>query len=54
MSGASSARSIVAPLSIPDTVQAQIQSAIIFGITAALYGEITLKDGRVERTNFDS
>ena len=38
----------------PDTVQAQIQSAIIFGITAALYGEITLKDGRVEQTNFDN
>jgi isoquinoline 1-oxidoreductase subunit beta len=38
----------------PDTVRAQIQSAIIFGITAALYGEITLKDGRVEQTNFDS
>ncbi len=31
----------------PDTIQAQIQSAIMFGITAALYGEITLKDGRV-------
>jgi isoquinoline 1-oxidoreductase beta subunit len=38
----------------PDTVRAQIQSAINFGITAALYGEITLKDGRVEQTNFDS
>ena len=38
----------------PDTVQAQIQSAIMFGITAALHGEITLKDGRVEQTNFDS
>jgi isoquinoline 1-oxidoreductase subunit beta len=38
----------------PDTVQAQIQSAIIFGITAALHGEITLKDGRVEQTNFDT
>jgi isoquinoline 1-oxidoreductase beta subunit len=38
----------------PDTVQAQIQSGIIFGITAALYGEITLKHGRVEQTNFDS
>src|SRR4029077_2990162 len=37
----------------PDTVQAQIQSAIIFGITAALHGQITLKDGRVEQTNFD-
>ncbi len=38
----------------PDTVRAQIQSAIIFGVTAAFYGEITLKDGRVEQTNFDS
>jgi isoquinoline 1-oxidoreductase subunit beta len=38
----------------PDTVQAQIQSGIMFGITAALYGEITLKDGRVEQTNFDT
>ncbi len=38
----------------PDTVQAQIQSAIIFGITAALHGEITLKNGRVEQTNFDT
>jgi isoquinoline 1-oxidoreductase beta subunit len=35
-------------------VQAQIQSGIIFGATAALHGEITLKDGRVEQTNFDS
>jgi isoquinoline 1-oxidoreductase subunit beta len=38
----------------PDTVRAQIQGAIIFGITAALHGEITLKDGRVEQTNFDT
>lgn len=38
----------------PDTVQAQIQSAVMFGITAALYGEITLKDGRVEQANFDT
>jgi len=38
----------------PDTVQAQIQSGIIFGATAALYGEITLKGGRVEQTNFDT
>jgi isoquinoline 1-oxidoreductase beta subunit len=38
----------------PDTVQAQVQSAINFGITAALYGEITLKDGRVEQSNFDT
>jgi isoquinoline 1-oxidoreductase beta subunit len=38
----------------PDTVQAQVQSGIIFGATAALYGEITLKDGRVEQSNFDT
>jgi isoquinoline 1-oxidoreductase beta subunit len=38
----------------PDTVRAQIQSAIVFGISAALYGEITLKNGRVQQTNFDS
>jgi len=36
----------------PDTVRAQIQSAIMFGVTAALYGAITLKDGRVEQSNF--
>jgi isoquinoline 1-oxidoreductase beta subunit len=36
----------------PDTVEAQIQSAAIFGITAALHGQITLKDGRVEQSNF--
>ncbi|VIO65826.1 Isoquinoline 1-oxidoreductase subunit beta [Bradyrhizobium ivorense] len=38
----------------PNTVQAQLQSGINFGVTAALYGEITLKDGRVEQGNFDS
>ena len=38
----------------PDTVQAQIQSGIVFGATAALHGEITLKNGRIEQSNFDS
>jgi isoquinoline 1-oxidoreductase beta subunit len=38
----------------PDTVRAQMQSAVMFGITAALYGEVTLKNGRVEQSNFDS
>jgi isoquinoline 1-oxidoreductase beta subunit len=38
----------------PDTVEAQIQSGIIFGLTATLWGEITLKNGRVEQTNFDT
>jgi len=38
----------------PDTVKAQIQSGIVFGVTAALHGEITLKNGRVEQSNFDN
>jgi len=38
----------------PNTIEAQAQSAILYGLTAALYGEITLKDGRVEQSNFDS
>ena len=38
----------------PNTVQAQVQSAVMFGATAALYGEITVKDGRVEQSNFDT
>ena len=37
----------------PDTVKAQMESGIIFGITAALFGEITIKQGRVEQSNFD-
>ena len=38
----------------PDTVKAQMESGIIFGITAALFGEITIKDGRVEQSNFNN
>lgn len=38
----------------PDTIEAQVQSGVIFGTTAALYGEITLKNGRVEQGNFDT
>jgi len=38
----------------PDTVIAQMQGGIMYGLTAALYGEITLKDGRVEQSNFDT
>jgi isoquinoline 1-oxidoreductase beta subunit len=36
----------------PLTVEAQVQSAIAFGLSAALYSEITLKDGRVVQSNF--
>jgi isoquinoline 1-oxidoreductase subunit beta len=38
----------------PDTVHAQVQSGIVFGATAALHGQITLKNGRVEQANFDT
>ncbi|MCV2349394.1 xanthine dehydrogenase family protein molybdopterin-binding subunit [Paucibacter sp. Y2R2-4] len=38
----------------PDTVEAQMQSAIVYGLSAALFGEITLKKGRVEQSNFPS
>ena len=37
----------------PDTIVAQIEGGIIFGISAALWGEITLKGGRVEQHNFN-
>jgi isoquinoline 1-oxidoreductase subunit beta len=37
----------------PLTVEAQLQGAIAFGLSAALFGEITVKDGRVEQSNFN-
>jgi isoquinoline 1-oxidoreductase beta subunit len=36
----------------PLTVEAQVQSAMVYGLSAALYGRITLKDGRVEQSNY--
>ncbi|GAB4470677.1 MAG: xanthine dehydrogenase family protein molybdopterin-binding subunit [Burkholderiaceae bacterium] len=36
----------------PLGVEAQVQSAMVFGLSAALYGRITLKNGEVEQTNF--
>jgi isoquinoline 1-oxidoreductase beta subunit len=36
----------------PDTIQAQIQGGIMFGLSAALWGEITWDKGRVQQSNF--
>ena len=38
----------------PDTVEAQIQSSIAFGMSAGLMQEITLESGRVQQTNFNN
>jgi isoquinoline 1-oxidoreductase subunit beta len=37
----------------PDIVRAQMESGIVFGITAALWGEVTIRNGRVEQHNFN-
>jgi isoquinoline 1-oxidoreductase subunit beta len=37
----------------PDTLVAQVQGGLIFGCTAALYGNITVKNGRIEQANFN-
>jgi isoquinoline 1-oxidoreductase beta subunit len=37
----------------PDTIVAQLQGGLIFGLTAALYGEVTVKNGRVQQSNFN-
>jgi len=37
----------------PDTVVAQLQGGLIFGLTAALYGNITIDKGRVQQSNFN-
>jgi isoquinoline 1-oxidoreductase beta subunit len=36
----------------PDTIKAQMESGIVFGLSAALHGKITFKNGRVEQSNF--
>lgn len=38
----------------PNIVRQQLESSVIFGLSAVLWGEITLKDGRVQQTNFDT
>jgi isoquinoline 1-oxidoreductase beta subunit len=37
----------------PDTIIAQLQGGLVFGLTAALYGEITIEKGRVRQSNFN-
>jgi len=37
----------------PEILQAQTESAIVYGLTAALYGLITIENGRVQQGNFD-
>ncbi len=41
------------PVVNPDTITAQIEGAAVFGLTAALRGEITLENGRVQQSNFN-
>src|SRR4030042_3883492 len=36
----------------PDTIKAQMESGIVFGLSAVLHGEITFKNGRVDQSNF--
>ncbi|OUJ10269.1 hypothetical protein HK28_05950 [Acetobacter sp. DsW_063] len=36
----------------PDTLVAQIEGGLLFGFTAALYGEVTFEGGRIEQSNF--
>lgn len=36
----------------PDTVEAQMQSSVVYGLTAALFGKIDIEEGRVKQSNF--
>jgi isoquinoline 1-oxidoreductase beta subunit len=38
----------------PQQVEAQVEGSFAFGLSGALWGECTVKDGRIEQTNFDS
>ncbi|MFC3941254.1 xanthine dehydrogenase family protein molybdopterin-binding subunit [Pseudomonas gingeri NCPPB 3146 = LMG 5327] len=39
---------------VPDSIVAQMQGGAVFGLSAALFGNITFKDGKVEQGNFDT
>jgi isoquinoline 1-oxidoreductase beta subunit len=36
----------------PNIIAQQVESAVVFGLSAALYGQVTIKDGKVEQSNF--
>ncbi|MGX1174991.1 molybdopterin cofactor-binding domain-containing protein [Pseudomonas sp. R151218B TE3479] len=36
----------------PDNIKAQMEGAIVFGLSAALFGQISIKEGRVQQSNF--
>ena len=38
----------------PQQIEAQIEGSFVYGLSAALYGECTVKDGRIEQRNFDT
>ncbi len=38
----------------PQQIEAQVEGSFVYGLSAALYGECTVKDGRIEQTNFDT
>jgi len=42
------------PIVNPDIIAAQVESAIVYGLTAALYGEISIEGGRAVQGNFDT
>jgi len=38
----------------PQQIEAQVEGSFVYGLSAALYGGITVKDGRIEQHNFDT
>lgn len=38
----------------PQQIEAQIEGSFVYGLSASLYGECTLKDGQIEQSNFDT
>jgi isoquinoline 1-oxidoreductase beta subunit len=38
----------------PQQIEAQVEGSFVYGLSAALYGECTVKDGRIEQRNFDT